>query len=163
MLALSFSFTLAQSCQSSEIRQGETNFILVRHAEKATGEDPHLTPAGKLRAQALMERLKGTKLSAVYSTNFNRTQETAAPSAQQHRLSVTPYNPRDLPSFAKELKQQHQGETVLIVGHSNSTPSLANLLAGKEELNNFSEDDYGNIVQVVVSKKGRASMKVKRY
>jgi hypothetical protein len=57
--------------------------FLVRHAEKQTdGEDPALTAAGRQRALELARLLGESGISEVYSTDFARTRDTAAPLAR---------------------------------------------------------------------------------
>lgn len=102
---------------------------LVRHAEKQTGDDPSLTEAGKARAETLAELLSDKGLTQIYSTNYKRTLETAAPIAERTRLEVRLYDPSDLESFAQVLKSTEG--VILVVGHSNTTPPLAAALGGE--------------------------------
>ncbi len=142
---------------------GVTTFILVRHAEKGPGEDPDLTPEGRARAARLRDRLAREEVSRVYTTDTQRTRQTAAPTADQQGVEVTLYSPDALEAFASSLKEQHDGKTVLIVGHSNTTPILANLLAGGEEFAAISDDDYGNILVVTVPPTGTSRTQHLRY
>ena len=61
----------------------EHTIYLVRHAEKAKGKDPVLTAQGKQRAENLAQMLQDAGVTRVYSTDYRRTQQTAAPSAKQ--------------------------------------------------------------------------------
>ena len=65
--------------------------FIVRHAEKATtgGNDPALSPQGKKRAEALANILKDSQITAVFATEFKRTQKTAAPTAKAAHVSPT--------------------------------------------------------------------------
>jgi hypothetical protein len=36
--------------------------------------------------------------------------------------------------------------TVVICGHSNTIPALANILIGKEQYKTFDDSDYGNLL-----------------
>jgi len=101
---------------------------LVRHAEKQTGTDPSLTPAGAARAQALSNLLSSKNIEAIYSTDYARTQETAAPLAKRLGLNVISYDPSDLRKLATYL--QVEGQNALVVGHSNTTPALVTALGG---------------------------------
>ena len=108
----------------------DTTYYLVRHAEKtAEKSDPGLTAAGQQRAQDLAVRLKDVKLTKIYSSNYIRTRDTAAPIAAVQKLEVTLYDPRDLDGFAQQLLGE-KGH-ILIVGHSNTTPPLSELLGGE--------------------------------
>ncbi|MEE9347851.1 MAG: phosphoglycerate mutase family protein [Robiginitomaculum sp.] len=105
----------------------EAIYYLVRHAEKVSGErDPSLTQAGEARALALVVRLAQANINQVYSTDYKRTRETAAPMAHAFGLEVSLYDPRDMAGFAEQLKTQNGN--IVIVGHSNTTPGLAALL-----------------------------------
>lgn len=130
-------------------------FILVRHAEKDYGRDPILIEKGIERAERLKETLKNTDLDAVYSTDTKRTQLTAAPTAADKNLEVISYNPGALQEFATNLKRLYKGKTVLIVGHSNTTPAMANYLTDTNEHPRFSELDYTNLYVVTLPKIGK--------
>ncbi|NOS93079.1 MAG: histidine phosphatase family protein [Cyclobacteriaceae bacterium] len=133
-----------------------TTFILVRHAEKMTdgSKDPELSEAGKKRAEALAELLAQTKLDAIYSTKFKRTEMTATPVAKTLLLSIQNYDGAKIEEINAML-QKHAGGTVLIVGHSNTTPGIINFLTGKSDYKNFDDSDYGNLVIISVTEKGK--------
>lgn len=109
---------------------------LVRHAEKqtGTGKDPALTEKGHVRAANLIRYLKSKNISAVYSTNYKRTLQTAEPLAKMLDIKIKIYDPRKLEAFAGKLKAG--SGNALVVGHSNTTPELVILLGG---------DDHGKI------------------
>lgn len=103
--------------------------LLVRHAEaEAGGTDPELTPAGRRRAEALADLLATEPLTAILATDTRRARATAAPAAARHGLEVQLYDPRRLADLAGGLLQR--GGTILVVGHSNTTPELVRLLGG---------------------------------
>jgi broad specificity phosphatase PhoE len=104
--------------------------FLVRHAERADKPgasptmpaDPELSEAGRARAESLATVLKDAKITAIFATEFKRTQQTAAPLAKALGLTVkivTSKNAADLP---KQL-QASKGN-VLVVGHSNTVPDI---------------------------------------
>ena len=150
LLALVLGF---QSCQIAQ--KGELFTIyLVRHSEKdLTSEneaDPPLTKCGKQRSESLSTFLEDVNLDAIYSTDYNRTINTARPTANSKELKIENYNPRDLVEFSKSLLNSKKD--VLVVGHSNTTGVLAGLLVG-EEIGEIDLDIYDRIYQVVVSNK----------
>lgn len=109
--------------------ESDAAYFLVRHAEKTTEKpDPALTQAGQQRAQDLTARLDKVSLTAIYSSDYTRTRDTAAPVAKAQGLDVIIYDPRDLEGLAKILLAQ-KGQ-ILVVGHSNTTPELSALLGG---------------------------------
>ena len=127
--------------------QEVTTYYLIRHAEKdlsdKSNRDPHLTEIGKARALAWKAIFKEVVFDRIYSTAYYRTQETASPIAEDHQLNVEQYDPRNL--YSPDFKQATQGKTVLIVGHSNTTPNLANKIIGKKMYTNIDERIHGNL------------------
>src|SRR5207302_7571372 len=72
LVGLAFSSSFSQS----------TVFI-VRHAEKADdSKDAELSEAGRARAEALANMLRDSKIGVICTTEFKRTQQTAAPLAK---------------------------------------------------------------------------------
>jgi broad specificity phosphatase PhoE len=151
--------TLEEKYSQDEV----STFILVRHAEKDYGRNPVLIEKGIERAERLKEVLKNTSLDAVYSTNTNRTQSTAEPTATDKGLPIISYAPAEMQVFAKDLKRLYKGKTVLIVGHSNTTPAMANYLTETDEHPRFSELDYTNLYVITIPKVGKARVLKLRY
>lgn len=143
-----------------------TTVILLRHAEKVADgtKDPDLSDEGKKRAESLVNIFSKTKVDAIYSTHFKRTESTVAPLALAHQLSVQNYE-GGKPTELDEIVAKYQGGTVVICGHSNTTPALINYLTGHaDEFKTFDDADYGNLVIVTVIQKGKeASVTWLRY
>lgn len=126
-----------------------TTLFLVRHAEKAKGgNDPHLTEQGSRRAVKLADILEHYGIEKIYSSNYQRTLETAEPLLKRKDLVVEIYNPRNLEALKSKILEEDLGKKILVVGHSNSTPSLANLFSGENRLKSFDETDYNNLLLV---------------
>ena len=68
-------------------------------------------------------------MSAIYSTNFNRIQATAAPLATALGLDVIPYTTPQ--AVANMTDNDHPGDAVLVVGHSNTTTSIVEAVLGQ--------------------------------
>lgn len=109
-----------------------TTIILVRHAEKAsmTGDMP-LSEAGTARATELARVLGNAGISAIYTTQYRRTQDTVAPLAKA--LNVTPKQLEAggktyAASVVREVLENHKGKTVLVAGHSNTTVDVLRAL-----------------------------------
>lgn len=135
-----------------------TTFVIVRHAEKAADDprDPSLAAAGIARAQRLATALAAAPLVAVYATGYRRTQQTAAPTAQAHALSITTYDARTPASeFAAQLRRNHRGGHVLVVAHSNTAPGIAAALCGCE-VAAMDESEYDRRMTVQVPARGPA-------
>ena len=113
-------------------------WYFVRHFEKQLGDNPSLTVTGKARAEALAAFFSDKPLNSVYSTDYNRTRETAAPVAALKSVDIQSYDPHNLAGFAIKLKTQ---DHVLVVGHSNTTPELLGLMGGANIT--IEESEYG--------------------
>lgn len=137
--------------------------FLVRHAEKTTGENPGLTTEGLERAKKLAMMLEKVKLDAIFSTNYKRTQATAAPTAVGHGLDIISYNPSELNELSNIILTDYMGKNVLVVGHSNTTPQLCGLLEGVDIYDSFDEQDYGNLVMVTAGSDGSKKVVFLRF
>lgn len=132
------------SCYS--VAANSYSIYLVRHAEKqADSKNPVLTDCGKARAELLASLLSKAHIAAIYSTSYQRTMQTARPLANLQKTVIKNYNPKHLEQFALQLKQKK--ENALVVGHSNTTPMLAELLV-KQKVASLTEQDYQYLYQV---------------
>lgn len=143
------SFLIILLLFTSAVNAQKQIFIILRHAEKDTTisgskmmqADPPLSSKGQERAQSLIRKFRKYKISKIYSTNYNRTKSTVLPLANSIGLSINNYDPRNLKAFADELIES-QSKTTLIVGHSNTSPKLVNLLLGKDIYKDLDESVY---------------------
>lgn len=143
----------AQESEEAKIETETSVYYLIRHAEKdrsdKSNKDPKLTKAGNNRAVYWSNVLKNVKFDAVYSTDYNRTKETAAPTAKANELEVISYHPFKIKM--DEFLKATNGKTVLIVGHSNTTPAFANRLLRKEMFESIDDSNNGNLYIVTVT------------
>ena len=155
-----FFLAFALAFTATSYAQNQTTFILVRHAEKADDgtRNPPLTEEGKSRAISIASMLEKQDIAALYSTPFKRTQETLQPLAEQKGLEVQDYDPYAKGEWLSTLVEQHSKGTVVISGHSNTIPSLANTLLGKETLTQFDESDYSNFIIIVCDEVGKGKL-----
>ena len=122
------------------------NVYLVRHAEKQkNSDDPSLTRCGAFRASQLSDIFSNVELSTVYSTRYQRTMDTASPTALAKKLGIKQYAPGGLEQLARVIKQNKQN--VLVVGHSNTTPELASLLID-EKVAKMDDSEYRHLFQI---------------
>jgi broad specificity phosphatase PhoE len=130
-----------------------TTYYFIRHAEKdrtdPSDKNPHLTDVGNVRAEKWSSILGEVKFDAVYSTDYNRTKETAQPTASKNNLELSIYDPNaiDAPTFMEATK----GQTVLIVGHSNTTPAFVNKILGNKKYEDIDDSNNGNLYIVTVT------------
>lgn len=141
-----------------------TTFILVRHAETdGSASNPSLSDEGIARSERLAEMLKSADISGVYSSDYNRTKESALPTANLFSLTTTIYNPSSSSSVVQDVYENHLYENVLIVGHSNTIPKLANYLLGENVYSKFDESSYDNLLILNVSQSGHAEIVHLKY
>ncbi len=155
-ILLLLTFALA----TSVFAQNQTTFILVRHAEKADDgtRNPPLNDDGKKRALSLASLLENQEITALYSTPYKRTRETLQPLAEKKGLETLEYEPRAGEDWLARLYNDHANGTVVIVGHSNTIPSIANKLLGEETFSQFNEKEYSNLIVVVGTEVGNGKL-----
>ena len=143
--------------------EDELTFFLVRHAEKNTGKDPDLVSEGAARAELLAEVLSTVNLDAIYSTDYNRTLQTAKPTATKQDLDTQIYDGANLEEFSTDLLQNYATGKILVVGHSNTTPKLINHLIDSKEYQHLSEDQFDNLFVITFSENGEAQVLNLKY
>jgi len=142
--------TLADQKPTNQIKT-EGSIFLFRHAEKQqnAGRNPHLTEQGNNRANNIAQQLKDKNISAIYSTDYFRTMETVKPLSNLLGIAITNYDPRDLLNFAKTISKLEGN--IVVVGHSNTTPALINLLGGNKNIV-IEDSEYSDLFQLIYSK-----------
>ena len=144
-----------------------TVVYLVRHAEKASsgtgteGPGPPLSEEGKLRAEQLANTLRAEGITHIYSTGFARTMETAGPLAGRLGVKIETYDPKDLKGFARKLAALPGRH--LVVGHSNTTPELVELLGGDAGPPIDEQREYDRLYVLVLSPGGKVTTLHLRY
>jgi phosphohistidine phosphatase SixA len=152
-----------------------TTVFLVRHAEKETAppDDPALTEAGKARAQTLAQMLASAGIKTIYTSQFLRTRQTAEPLAKHLGIEATALpikmdsrNPRVIAdeSFREVVTKTlaHAGESVLIVGHSNTLPEIIKRLGG-DPPPSIDEKEFDDLFVVTIFAKGKAKVLHLKY
>lgn len=128
-----------------------TTVILVRHAEKGAtpADDPSLTPQGRQRAESLARMFADTSITAIYTTPYARTRETAAPLAAAKRL--TPVEVAVGKTYPLDIVQkvnEQRGGTFVVVGHSNTTRDVLRAF-GFTEAKDIPDSEYDNLYIVM--------------
>ena len=141
------------SCTQEKNTDDTTVYYFIRHAEKDRSDpqnkNPELTDKGRERAKKWAAVFKNITFDAVYSTDYNRTRQTATPTAAQNNVDLIMYNPREFDSNA--FKNRTKGKTVLIVGHSNTTPMLVNLISGTKKYPDIEDNNNANLYIVTIT------------
>lgn len=150
LFLLMFTFNYAQEKEPNS--ETVTTYYLIRHTEKdlsnLADKNPKLSDIGLQRAESWAEILKIISFDLVYSTDYNRTKQTAKPIASSNELETIIY---DLRTFDFEkFKSETKGKTVMIVGHSNSTPIFINTLIGSQKYQQIKESNYSNLYIITI-------------
>lgn len=127
--------------------------ILVRHAEKSAegGSDPALSPTGAARADALKEALRDMPVTAIITTHFRRTRETAQPIAALRGITPQVISAGKGSAHAEAVAaavRQHGEGAVLVVGHSNTVPAIIAALGGPH-LPDICESAYSHLFTLI--------------
>lgn len=151
---------LVQFIGFGSVAAQDKTIVLVRHVEKdaspmADKADPELSPEGRQRAERLDKFVKRYKPHEIFSTPFKRTRQSVEPIARRRHKEIQNYDPSKPAELVSKIMDP-ASKTVhyLIVGHSNTIPALANLIAKKEIFRNLLETEYG-VIWVIRIKKGQ--------
>jgi len=149
------------------LAQAQKAVILVRHAElqgPAMAEPKHLalSEAGEARAQRLAAMMKDAGINAVYVTDFVRTNKTAEPLYHALKLEPIVLPKGDAGELNERLRKNHAGETVLMVGHTDTIPGLLKALGHPAEIK-IDAQDYGNVFVVMPKGDGAPTFLRLRY
>jgi len=103
---------------------------LIRHAEKDRSDplnkNPHLNEKGIERSLLWNGYFENKELNSIYSTNYNRTIETVLPISIAKGIKPIIYSASNI-NYESFLKKE-KGNTVIVVGHSNTIPGFVNKL-----------------------------------
>lgn len=149
----------APPSDKSKTQQEDASLVvfLVRHAEKVDhSRDPDLSEEGYARAEALALALADAGIERVFSTDYIRTRKTAAPVADLYELEIEEYDPSDLHALADILRAN--GGRQLVVGHSNTTPALVEILGGEAGPAIVEETEYDRLYILSIGKDGVESL-----
>jgi phosphohistidine phosphatase SixA len=160
---------LATSSFSAGLRlvdQPPIILILVRHAEKKIvppeNKDPDLGPAGVARAEELVRMFSDAGVTAIYATQYKRTQQTVKPLADKLRLPVTHVEAKQTSELVKQIRARGAGQVVFIAGHNNTVPEIIAAMGGPQ-LPIIPETEYDNLYILTVQTDGSAKLLKMKY
>jgi phosphohistidine phosphatase SixA len=136
----------------------QQTIFLVRHAERADSgagvapmmdTDPELSEKGRARAEALASILEDAGITAIYTTQYKRTLQTAEPLAKALGLKPIVVDAKDTASLVAKLQA---GGSALVVGHSNTVGGVIKQLGIAEPVT-IGDQDYDHLFVVVRAEK----------
>lgn len=143
--------TMVGTLSTPSVSFAQRMVILTRHAERADGaatmgspggNDPKLSAAGTARAEKLEAMLADADIKAIFTTEYARTKDTAAPLAGKIKVSPEVVPAAELNALIGKIKS-HPHDTVLIVGHSNTVPVIIKSLGGPDVF--IGDDEYDSL------------------
>ena len=119
-------------------------YYIVRHADRVPGQDA-ITPAGVARTRVLADSLRLKGIGRIFSTNTQRTRQTAQPLSEASSVPITLYSADTLAGFATYLKNQPNS---LVVGHSNTILETARALGATPTATTIGEQEFDRLLIV---------------
>ncbi len=161
-------FLAAITFKSTAFAQPEpavTKIFIVRHAEKETGKDPGLIPAGNARAGDLMRALQNEGVQKIYVSQYKRTQNTADSMRIQLNISTVQYTADTLcDNLLNAIMENGDfGKTILIVAHSNTIPQIIRKFGVTGyPYGDIPDDEFDNLF-VITYKKEKATLRKMKF
>jgi broad specificity phosphatase PhoE len=115
--------TIAGASEPLALDARTASVVLVRHAERESGDDPDLTAVGAERARSLAALLAPAGIAEVHATSAKRSRQTAAPTAAAAGVPVAIYS--DESALVAALRLAPAGEHHLVVAHSDTIGAIA--------------------------------------
>lgn len=167
LLPLAFLLTVGLGLYWVHSWSRTTVVFFVRHAEIPADQkgDPDLNDAGEARAALLgawlEDVLGGRPVDDLYSADTRRSQQTAAPVANQFRLPINLLAPSDWSELAARIRRDHRGETVVAVGYPQTLSAAVHELGGVEVV--WAPDEFDKVYAVIMPSPGDPRVLRLRY
>ncbi|MBI5433583.1 MAG: histidine phosphatase family protein [Planctomycetes bacterium] len=143
-----------------------TIVYIVRHAEKGPDPgngDPALSAPGIARAAELARVLDRCDVEVAYATQFQRTQQTVAPTATQEALTPILLQSSDVAGLVASIRSNDRGKIVLVAAHSNSAPEIVLELCGATVPAIDDATEFDNLYQVFLPRCGSPKLQHMKY
>lgn len=161
--AIALALACALGISGAAAQKDPVTVFVIRHAEKGPEvPDPSLTDAGRRRATELARVLGDTKVTALYVTEFKRTQETLAPLAAASGVTPVRLLARDIDALVDQLRSLPPGSRAVVATHSNLIHVVVERLTGVK-LPELTDADYDRLTVATVTGKEKGSAVVLRY
>jgi len=123
-----FCLAVASMFASGAHAQNVRTIFFVRHADKVSDEvDSPLSEAGRRRAQCLAKTLSDANIQQIFTSDLQRTEQTAAPLAEKLHLRPVAI-PLSKPDDLIEAIRMGRAENMLVVWHDATLPKIMRAL-----------------------------------
>jgi broad specificity phosphatase PhoE len=120
--------TFAPGAHAQNVR----TIFLVRHADKVSDEtDALLSEAGHRRAECLAKTLADAHIQQIYTSDLQRTQQTAAPLAEQMHLKPVAIPLNKVDDLVEAIRSE-KAANILVVWHDATLPKILRALGAPE-------------------------------
>ena len=129
---------------------------LVRHADKVSEDtDSPLSDAGRARAKCLAKTLEDARIQQIFTSDLQRTQQTAAPLAEKLHLKPVAV-PIARPDDLIEAVRSSKAKSVLVVWHDATLPRILSAL-GAPEISPIAHTEYDRFFVLTLGGDGKDS------
>jgi broad specificity phosphatase PhoE len=144
-------------CVAHVHAQAVRTIFILRHADKVSdAPDALLSDAGHQRAECLAKMLADTDIQQIFVSDLQRTQQTAAPLAQQRHLKPVAI-PLSTPDKLIEAIRSATAANVLVVWHGTTLPGILHAL-GAPEVPPIAEPEYDRFYILTVAQSKEHSL-----
>ena len=154
-------FAIFATCMPADAGAQQLVFV-VRHAEKIDNSaDAVLSAAGETRAQRLAEMLAAASIAIIYTTQYQRTVQTAAPLAKRLGIDTNIVPAKETETLLAKIRTHGKtfgnalgkSRAVLVVGHSNTVPAILKGLGHTADIV-IADDEFDNLFAIIVQPAG---------
>jgi phosphohistidine phosphatase SixA len=136
--------------------QQARTIYLVRHADKVSEDtDSPLSDAGRVRAKCLAKTLEDAQIQRIFTSDLQRTQQTAAPLAEKLHLKPVAI-PIGKPDDLIEAIRSSKAKSVLVVWHDATLPKILSAL-GAPEIVPIAHTEYDRFFVLTLAGDGKNS------
>jgi phosphohistidine phosphatase SixA len=136
--------------------QNSRTIYLVRHADKVSEDtDAPLSDAGRKRAVCLANTLKDSRIQQIFTSDLQRTQQTAAPLAEILHLKPVAV-PIGKPDELVKVIRSSRAANILVIWHDATLPEIMRGLGGPE-ITPIAHTEYDRFFVLTLFRDGKDS------
>jgi phosphohistidine phosphatase SixA len=107
--------------------------------------------------------LRDVQIKSAFVTEFKRAEQTAEPEVKQAGITATVVPAADTAQTTALAKKAATIGNVLIVGHSNTIPQIAQSLAGEAKPNPMADSEYDRLTIIQFAPDGKPQVTTLHY
>lgn len=136
--------------------QQTRTIYLVRHADKVSDDtDAPLSEAGRVRAACLANTLQDANIQQIFTSELQRTRQTAAPLAEKLHLKPVAIPLSKVDELIEAIRSS-KAASVLVVWHDATLPKIL-LALGAPEITPIAHTEYDRFFILTFSGDGKGS------